>query len=97
MRICNVPGNLNVIADWMSRSVSDHSDCDDEVEQITGEGCFIATLSELTGMTEVRLPTANEIVEGTREAIMQPFEERDTILGSDGLRRHCRSSKLYIS
>eukprot|EP01066_Platyproteum_vivax_P006324 Platyproteum_vivax@DN2122_c0_g1_i1.p1 len=93
IEIRTLPGEMNVIANWLIRSVGD-DDADSEIEEIAVPTYPVEGMATLTQVVAPYLPTLKDLVD---EAMHAPEEElRQTVLLNDGLRYSSTNHYLYI-
>jgi len=85
LKIMHIGGQLNVIADWLSRSLDDgDTGCDNEINQMAVPTfCSVVQRPSLPTTTIPYVPTFNQLREGNLE--MSEEEKKMTYEGSDGL------------
>ena len=91
--IHHIDGELNVIADWLSRTVDDgDSGQDSDIDDMSWS-LAILTDSARREAAPYRLPTLSDLREAVDE--VEPYEERETMVLKDGLRYH-KFGRLYV-
>lgn len=94
LEIMYIAGQYNLTADWLSRSLPDDPEIDDQIETMAVPA-FVAESEVVTAPALPPIvPRASDFVNGYKE--MTEDELKDSTKGGDGLRYGIRNGRLFV-
>lgn len=94
IEVKHVSGELNVLADWLSRSVGDGDDMDDKMMDIPAFPAEESVSEAARGALIPYVPNVEDLKKGYE--LMAEGDKKLTFVASDGLRYSTRTQRLYV-